>query len=95
MKATSVSPERATVEPGRLRGAHPDDVRQHGAFGGRSAITLTVAAVALVGFLVWENVTPAPMVPLALFKHRNFSGGSLSLTLVQIGNGGLLLVLTP
>lgn len=34
------------------------------------------------------------MVPLVLFKHRNFSGGSLSLTLVQIGNGGLLLVLT-
>jgi fucose permease len=34
------------------------------------------------------------MVPLVLFKHRNFSGGSLSLALVQIGNGGLLLVLT-
>nr|WP_323809076.1 MFS transporter [Kitasatospora acidiphila] len=37
---------------------------------------------------------PEPMVPLALFRHRDFSGGSLSLTLVQIGNGGLLLVLT-
>jgi Na+/melibiose symporter-like transporter len=34
------------------------------------------------------------MVPLVLFKHRNFSGGSLSLALVQIGNAGLLLVLT-
>lgn len=70
------------------------ELPQHGAFGGRSAITLTVAVVALVGFVVWENVTPAPMVPLVLFKHRNFSGGSLSLTLVQVGNGGLLLVLT-
>ncbi|MFJ7207104.1 MFS transporter [Streptomyces sp. NPDC098789] len=70
------------------------EIPQHGAFDGRSAVTLGVAVVALAGFVVWENVTPSPMVPLALFKHRNFSGGSLSLTLVQIGNGGLLLVLT-
>ncbi|MDT0317901.1 MFS transporter [Streptomyces millisiae] len=66
----------------------------HGAFGGRSSITLAVAVLALVGFAVWENVTPQPMVPLALFRQRDFSGGSLSLALVQIGNGGLLLVLT-
>ncbi|MGW3725608.1 MFS transporter [Streptomyces sp. NPDC000851] len=70
------------------------EIPQHGAFEGRSAVTLAVAVVALLGFVVWENVTPAPMVPLVLFKHRNFSGGSLSLALVQIGNGGLLLVLT-
>jgi EmrB/QacA subfamily drug resistance transporter len=70
------------------------ELPQHGAFGGRSAVSLTVAVVTLAGFVIWENVTPAPMVPLVLFKHRNFSGGSLSLALVQIGNGGLLLVLT-
>ncbi|GAA5004728.1 hypothetical protein GCM10025734_43280 [Kitasatospora paranensis] len=70
------------------------ELPQHGAFGGQSMATLAVAVAALGGFVVWENVTAAPMVPLALFKHRNFSGGSLSLTLVQIGNGGLLLVLT-
>jgi EmrB/QacA subfamily drug resistance transporter len=70
------------------------ELPQHGAFAGRSAITLIVAVAALVGFVVWENVTAEPMVPLALFRHRDFSGGSLSLTLVQIGNGGLLLVLT-
>ncbi|MFE2234489.1 MFS transporter [Streptomyces sp. NPDC059442] len=70
------------------------EIPQHGVFGGRSAITLVVAAVSLAGFVIWENVTDSPMVPLVLFKHRNFSGGSLSLTLVQIGNGGLLLVLT-
>ncbi|MFJ9948102.1 MFS transporter [Kitasatospora sp. NPDC091207] len=70
------------------------EIPQHGAFGGRSLVTLVIAVVALAGFVVWENVTDAPMVPLVLFKHRNFSGGSLSLTLVQIGNGGLLLVLT-
>ncbi|MEU1619082.1 MFS transporter [Streptomyces sp. NPDC005722] len=70
------------------------ELPQHGAVGGRSGITLAVAVVALGAFVVWENVTAAPMVPLVLFRHRNFSGGSLSLTLVQIGNGGLLLVLT-
>ncbi|MFF3334196.1 MFS transporter [Streptomyces sp. NPDC002888] len=70
------------------------EIPQHGAFAGRSTVTLIVAVVALAGFVVWENVTKAPMVPLVLFKHRNFSGGSLSLALVQIGNGGLLLVLT-
>jgi DHA2 family multidrug resistance protein-like MFS transporter len=50
--------------------------------------------LALAGFVIWELRTPSPMVPLGLFRARNFSGGSLSLTLVQIGNGGLLLVLT-
>ncbi|MCX4747246.1 MFS transporter [Kitasatospora sp. NBC_01287] len=69
-------------------------IPQHGAFGGVPVITLAVAVLSLVGFVVWENTTPAPMAPLVLFKHRDFSGGSLSLTLVQVGNGGLLLVLT-
>ncbi|MHC5906212.1 MFS transporter [Streptomyces sp. S6] len=70
------------------------EIPEHGAFEGRSAFTLAVAVAALVGFVVWENVTASPMVPLVLFKHRDFTGGSLSLALVQIGNGGLLLVLT-
>jgi EmrB/QacA subfamily drug resistance transporter len=70
------------------------ELPHHGAFGGRSGVTLIVAVVGLVGFVIWETVTPAPMVPLGLFKNRTFSGGSLSLSLVQIGNGGLLLVLT-
>ncbi|MFI1047430.1 MFS transporter [Streptomyces griseoruber] len=70
------------------------EIPQHGAFGGRSALSLAVAVLTLAGFVIWENVTKTPMVPLVLFKHRDFSGGSLSLALVQIGNGGLLLVLT-
>ncbi|MCB5182316.1 MFS transporter [Streptomyces antimicrobicus] len=70
------------------------EIPQHGAFEGRGLSTLAVAVVCLAGFVVWENVTPAPMVPLVLFKHRDFTGGSISLALVQIGNGGLLLVLT-
>ena len=57
-------------------------------------IALAIAVVALVSFGVWETRIAEPMVPLQLFKQRNFSGGSFSLTLVQIGNGGLLLVMT-
>ena len=66
----------------------------HGFFGGGSVVSLAVAVLALGGFVVWEHVTPAPMVPLALFRQRNFSGGSVSLALLEVANGGLLLVLT-
>jgi len=69
-------------------------IPRHGAFGGTSVIPLAVAVIALGGFVYWENVTREPMVPLVLFKNRNFSGGSLSLALVEIANGGLLLVFT-
>ncbi|MGX2995269.1 MFS transporter [Streptomyces sp. JNUCC 64] len=56
--------------------------------------SLVTAVVASAGFVYWETRTDSPMVPLGLFRDRNFSGGSLSLTLVQVGNGGLLLVLS-
>ncbi|KAA8890498.1 MFS transporter [Nocardia colli] len=56
--------------------------------------TLVVAVASLVAFLVWEKRVEHPMVPLELFRNRDFAGGSLSLTLVQVANGGLLLVLT-
>ncbi|MBS2537844.1 MFS transporter [Catenulispora sp. NF23] len=55
---------------------------------------LGIAVVTLVSFGIWETHIPEPMVPLRLFKQRNFAGGSLSLALVQIGNGGLVLVMT-
>lgn len=61
---------------------------------GLSWPALAVTVLALGGFVAWELHTPHPMVPLALFRNRTFSGASFSLTLVQIGNGGLLLVLT-
>ena len=55
---------------------------------------LALSVVALTAFGFWESRIAEPMVPLHLFKERNFSGASLSMTLVQIGNGGLLLVMT-
>ncbi|MBX7547023.1 MFS transporter [Streptomyces sp. tea 10] len=70
------------------------EIPQHGAFAAGQLPVLAAAVLTLAGFVLWENVTASPMVPLVLFKQRNFSGGSLSLALVQIGNGGLMLVLT-
>ncbi|CCH34614.1 MFS transporter [Actinosynnema sp. NPDC047251] len=70
------------------------ELPQHGFLDQNTLVALTVAVAALGGFVWWELRTDSPMVPLGLFRNRDFSGGSLSLTLVQIGNGGLLLVLT-
>ncbi|MEV0799379.1 MFS transporter [Kribbella sp. NPDC050281] len=55
---------------------------------------LAIAVVSLTAFVAWELRTPVPMVPLELFRSRNFSGGSLSLVLLQVANGGLILALT-
>ncbi|WP_157253640.1 MFS transporter [Nonomuraea typhae] len=54
---------------------------------------LGVGAVAMVTFVLWQARAPYPMVPLALFRDRNFTGGSLALVLVQVGTSGLLLAL--
>ncbi|WP_439679508.1 DHA2 family efflux MFS transporter permease subunit [Embleya sp. MST-111070] len=57
-------------------------------------ISLVVAVVALVAFGFWETRTAHPMVPLALFRNRVFSGASFSLVLLTFANGGLMLILT-
>lgn len=57
-------------------------------------VPLSVAVLGLIGFVLWESRVDSPMVPLGLFRDRNFSGSSLTLTLVEIGHGGLLLVVT-
>ncbi|MBB5120552.1 MFS transporter [Streptomyces eurocidicus] len=55
---------------------------------------LAVAVLGLTGFVWWELRAPSPMVPLALFRDRVFSGASFSLVLLTFANGGLMLVLT-
>ncbi|RJL30496.1 MFS transporter [Bailinhaonella thermotolerans] len=67
---------------------------QHGLTHPGTLVSAAVAVLGLAAFVVWELRTPYPMVPLGLFRNRNFSGGSLSLVLVQIGNGGLILGIT-
>jgi MFS transporter, DHA2 family, multidrug resistance protein len=53
-----------------------------------------VAVVALVSFGIWETRIPEPMMPVALFRNRVFTGSSFSLVLLTFANGGLMLVLT-
>ena len=53
-----------------------------------------LAVVALIGFAVWERRCPEPMLPLALFHNRNFSGASLSIVLLSFAGGGVMLALT-
>jgi MFS transporter, DHA2 family, multidrug resistance protein len=43
---------------------------------------------------VWERRAEHPMVPLALFRNRDFSGTSFSIVLLSFTAGGLLLALT-
>ncbi|MEV6347771.1 MFS transporter [Actinoplanes sp. NPDC051851] len=53
-----------------------------------------VGAAALAGFALWERHTDAPMLPLALFRNRDFAGASLSIVLLSFSAGGMLLALT-
>ena len=55
---------------------------------------LAVGVAALTGFALWEMRSEHPMVPLALFRDRNFSGTSFSIVLLSFTAGGLLLALT-
>ncbi|MDE2307249.1 MAG: DHA2 family efflux MFS transporter permease subunit, partial [Xanthomonadaceae bacterium] len=44
-------------------------------------ITSIVSAVALAIFLIWELTDADPIVDLRLFRHRNFSAGTLAMVL--------------
>ncbi|GAC1520832.1 MAG: hypothetical protein NVS2B6_04790 [Thermoleophilaceae bacterium] len=45
-------------------------------------------ALALVGFLWWERRAPSPMLPLELFRSRNFAVGNLATLTMYAGLGG-------
>jgi EmrB/QacA subfamily drug resistance transporter len=55
---------------------------------------LAVGVAGLTGFALWEKRSEHPMVPLALFRDRRFSGTSFSIVLLSFTAGGLLLALT-
>jgi len=66
---------------------------QHGwssaALGG-----FVVAAIGLTTFVLWERRVAEPMLPMRLFRDRNFAGASLSIVLLSFSAGGVLLALT-
>ncbi|GIJ68114.1 MFS transporter [Virgisporangium ochraceum] len=53
-----------------------------------------VAVVFLSAFALWERGTPEPMLPMGLFRNRNFAGASLSIVLLSFSAGGVMLALT-
>jgi len=52
--------------------------------------TLVLGVAALVAFVLVERRSPEPMMPLSLFKSRNFSGANLLTLLLYAGLGGSL-----
>ncbi|WP_082847021.1 MFS transporter [Agromyces sp. NDB4Y10] len=57
----------ALIEQGRLGWADP-----------LVFVLVTVGLVSLVAFVAWERRAPAPMLPLTLFRARNFAAGNLA-----------------
>jgi len=58
-------------------------------------LPFVIGVVSLAAFLWWEKRTPLPMMPLGLFRIRNFGIGNLATTFVYAGVslGQLLVVL--
>jgi EmrB/QacA subfamily drug resistance transporter len=52
-------------------------------------LTLTIGAALFAAFIVWEARTDRPMLPLALFRRRNFTVGNIE-TFSMYGGLGLL-----
>jgi EmrB/QacA subfamily drug resistance transporter len=71
---------------------------ENGTYGWGSPIiwgTLTVGILALAAFIWRERITRQPMLPLELFRVRNFSAGNIATAFVYgaISIGGFLLVI--
>ena len=67
---------------------------QHGWTSARTLGGFVVAAIVLTAFALWERRVAEPMLPLGLFRDRNFAGASLSIVLLSFSAGGVLLALT-
>src|SRR5436305_1299175 len=53
----------------------------------RVAVPLAVGIVLLMAFVLWERRSPAPMMPLHLFRVRNFAVGNLTTLTLYAGLG--------
>ncbi|MEU0503321.1 MFS transporter [Nocardia sp. NPDC005998] len=53
-----------------------------------------LAVVTGLAFVVWESRSAHPMLPLAVFRNRDFTGTCCTLLLMVFGMGALMLMLT-
>ena len=60
---------------------------QYGWGDPRVAVPLAVGVVLLVLFVLWERRSPQPMMPLSLFRSRNFAVGNLTTFSLYAGLG--------
>jgi EmrB/QacA subfamily drug resistance transporter len=60
---------------------------QYGWGSARVAVPLIAGIVLLVAFIIWERFDPEPMMPLSLFKVRNFAVGNLTTFTLYAGLG--------
>jgi EmrB/QacA subfamily drug resistance transporter len=65
----------------------------HGWHGPGPAVSLAVGAVAAVAFVVVESRRPAPLLPLGLFRHRQFAVTNAVTFVVYGALGGVLFLL--
>ncbi|RJO75207.1 MFS transporter [Nocardia panacis] len=57
-------------------------------------IMIALAVAAAVAFVVWELRTQHPMLPLAIFGKRDFTGTCVTLLIMVFGMGAVMLMLT-
>ncbi|MEV6431979.1 MFS transporter [Nocardia sp. NPDC051463] len=55
---------------------------------------IVLAIAAFIAFAVWEGRSAHPMLPLAVFRKRDFTGTALTLLLMVFGMGAIMLMLT-
>ncbi len=55
---------------------------------------IVLAVLAAAGFTYWEYRSAHPMLPLAVFRNRDFTGTCLTLLLMVFGMGAVMLMLT-
>ena len=56
-------------------------------------VALVAGVLAAIAFVVHEACTRAPMLPLSLFGHRNFSVGNVATLTIYAGLGGMTFIL--
>nr|WP_040748156.1 MFS transporter [Nocardia transvalensis] len=55
---------------------------------------IALAIVAAAAFVYWESRSPHPMLPIRVFRNRDFTGPCLTLLLMMFGMGAVMLMLT-
>ena len=83
--AVSVSLGLAALAFALIEGAHE--------FGAREAVAAVAGVVALAAFVAIEHRRPNPMLPLGIFRSRQFTGANLTTLAIYAALGGALFLL--